>query len=437
MILKKLICFIVRLKFQKRSTLKFVSRSESQISETQCTEICWTNYPIVKKLLGTIPHSGGYDVPRLVVGFIPAIVKNTSKYQTAKLLLLFFMIALISLSLVSCKKETKVEKETLVNVRVLSAEKKQIRPYIETTGTLKADEEVMVSSEVDGIVKKIKVEEGSAVGVGTLLVEINQIDYLLDKKRSDAALKQAEASLVNVKAEYQRKESLYKEELITKQQFDDISTRVTLAEADVSRAKAALETSTEKLSRTKVYSPLKGAVKEKKISVGDYVRNGSPLLQLIKIDPLKLNFTISEQDIAGLKTGQEVDFTVDSFPDKKFKGKVNLLYPNVEERTRTLQAEAIVPNANHLLKPGFFTRVTIYTGETREVVVAPLTALMYDNSTISLFVVDGNVAHARTLKTGGKYGENMEIVEGLKEKEQVVIVGQNNLSEGVKVNVAR
>jgi membrane fusion protein, multidrug efflux system len=365
------------------------------------------------------------------------IVKNTSRYQTAKLLLLLLMIALISTPLVSCKKEKKVEKETSVNVRVLPVEKKKIRPYIETTGTLKADEEVMVSSEVDGIVKKIKVEEGAAVIEGTLLVEINQIDYLLDKKRSDAALKQAEASLVNVKAEYQRKESLYKEELITKQQFDDISTRVTLAEADVSRAKAALETSTERLSRTKVYSPLNGAVKEKKISVGDYVRNGSPLLQLIKIDPLKLNFAISEKDIAGLKTGQEVVFTVDSFAGKNFKGKVNLLYPNVEERTRTLQAEAIVPNTNHLLKPGFFARTTIYTAAPRDAVVAPLTALMYDNSIISLFVVEGNIARARTVKTGGKYGEYVEIIEGLKEKEQVVVVGQNNLSEGVKVNVAR
>jgi membrane fusion protein (multidrug efflux system) len=364
-------------------------------------------------------------------------VNNTSRYQASKLLLLFLMIALIITPLVSCKKEKKVEKETLVNVRVLPAEKKQIRPYIETTGTLKADEEVMVSSEVDGIVKKIKVEEGSTVGVGTLLVEINQIDYLLDKKRSDAALKQAEASLVNVKAEYQRKESLYKEELITRQQFDDISTRVTLAEADVSRAKAVLETSTERLSRTKVYSPLNGAVKEKKISVGDYVRNGSPLLQLIKIDPLKLNFTISEKDIAGLKTGQEVVFTVDSFAGKNFKGKVNLLYPNVEERTRTLQAEAIVPNTNHLLKPGFFARATIYKAAPRDAVVAPLTALMYDNSIISLFVVEGNIAHARIVKTGGKYGEVVEIIEGLKEKEQVVVVGQNNLSEGVKVNVAR
>jgi len=364
-------------------------------------------------------------------------IENTSRYRTAKLLLLVLMIVLISLPLVSCKKAKKVEKENLVNVRVLPAETKKVQPYLETTGTLNADEEVTVSSEVDGIVRQLKVEEGSSVSKGSLLVEINEVDYMLDKKRSDAALKQAEANLANAKAEYQRKKSLYKEELITKQQFDDISTRVTLAEADVTRAKATLETAAEKLSRTKVYSPLNGAVKEKKVSIGDYVRNGSPLFQLIKVDPLKLNFTISEKDIAGLKIGQEVVFTVDSFPGKNFKGKVNLLYPNVEERTRTLRAEAIVPNANHMLKPGFFTRVTIYTEETREVVVAPLTALMYDNSTISLFVVDGNVAHARTVKTGGKYGENVEIVEGLKEKEQVVIVGQNNLSEGVKVNVAR
>jgi RND family efflux transporter MFP subunit len=365
------------------------------------------------------------------------IIKNTSMLQTLKLLLLIVMIALISTPLISCKKEKKVEKENLVNVRVLSAEKKQVRPYIETTGTLKADEEVTVSSEVDGIVKNIKVEEGYPVGRGTLLAEINQIDYVLDERRAEAALKQAQASLANAKAEYQRKESLYKEELVTKQQFDDISTRVALAEADVSRAKATLDTSKERLFRTKIYSQLNGMVKEKKVSVGDYVRNGSPLFQLIKVDPLKLNFTISERDIAGLKTGQEVVFTVDSFAGKYFKGKVNLLYPNVEERTRTLQAEAMVPNADHLLKPGFFARATIYTAAPRDAVVAPLTALMYDNSIISLFVVEGNIARARTVKTGGKYGEYVEIIEGLKEKEQVVVAGQNNLSEGVKVNVAR
>lgn len=363
--------------------------------------------------------------------------KNIQKSRTIKLSFFLLLIALIAVPLVSCKKEKKVEKETLVNVRISPALTKQIRPYIETTGTLKADEEVTVSSEVDGIIKKIKVEEGYAVSQGTLLAEINQIDYALEEKRADAALKQAQASLANAKSEYQRKESLFKEELVTKQQFDDISTRVTLAEADLARAKASLDTSRERLSRTKIYSPLHGMVKEKKVSVGDYIRNGSPLFQLIKIDRLKLTFTVSEKEIAGLKIGQDVVFTVDSFPDKKFKGKLNLIYPNVEERTRTLQAEAMIPNPGYVLKPGLFARLSIYTAATRDAVVAPLTALMYDNSTVSIYVVDGNVAHQRIVKTGGKYGENVEIMEGLKEKEQVVVVGQNNLSEGVKVNVAR
>ncbi|MBN1363436.1 MAG: efflux RND transporter periplasmic adaptor subunit [Syntrophaceae bacterium] len=364
-------------------------------------------------------------------------IKNLSAKRAARLMLLILLMALISMPLVSCKKEKKVEKQTLINVSVAPAVKKLVRPYIETTGTLKADEEVMVSSEVDGIVKNIKVEEGYAVASGTLLAEINDIDYVLDEKRADAAMKQAEASLANAKTEFQRKESLFKEELITKQQFDDISTRVTLAEADLARAKATLDTARERLSRTKIYSPLYGMVKEKRVSAGDYVRTSSPLFHLIKVDPLKLIFTVSEKEIASLKTGQDVDFTVDSFPNRKFRGKVKILYPHVDERTRTLQAEAVVPNTGRLLKPGLFARATIYTGATHKAVVAPLTALIYDNSTISIFIVEENTARSRAVKTGNKYGEDIEIIEGLKEKEQVVIMGQNNLSEGVKVNVAR
>ncbi len=365
------------------------------------------------------------------------IIRNISRLGAVKLLILILVTMLLILPLVSCKKEKKAVKEDLVNVSISTAKTKKIRPYIETTGTLKADEEVLVSSEVDGIVKSIKVEEGYAVTPGMLLAQVNDIDYVLDERRADAALKQAQANLANVRAEFQRKESLFKEELVTRQQFDDISTRVALAQADLARAKAFLDTSRERLSRTKIYSPLNGMVKEKRVSAGDFVRTSMPLFQLIKVDPLKLIFTVSEKEIAVLKTGQEVLFRVDAFPDKKFKGKVNLIYPNVEERTRTLQAEATVPNANRLLKPGSYVRATIYTGALHESVVAPLTALLYDNATVSLFVVENNVAHQRIVKTGNKYGEDIEILEGLKDKEQVVVVGQNNLSEGVKVNVAR
>jgi len=363
--------------------------------------------------------------------------RPAAKRLSAASLLVLVLLALLPLALTSCQKEKAAQPERLVNVRVSPAEIKKVQPYLETTGTLKAFEEVIVSSEVDGILKTITVDEGSPVGMGTLLAEINETDYRLDRQRSEAALKQAQASLANARAEYKRKETLYQEELITKQQFDDISTKVALAEAEIDRVKATLAISREKHVRTKIYSPISGAVKEKKVSVGDYVRNGTPLFQLIKINPLKLNFTISEKDVAALKIGQEVVFGVDAFAGKSFKGKINLLYPNVEERTRTLQAEAVVPNADLMLKPGYFARVQIYTQAARDAVVVPITALLYDGPTIRVFVVGGNKAQERIIKTGSKYGEVVEILEGLKEKEQVVVVGQNNLSEGVKVHVAR
>jgi membrane fusion protein, multidrug efflux system len=368
----------------------------------------------------------------------PARSGKVLKNQLFKILVVLLIAVMFSLSLVSCNRETKAQPEKLINVQVWTAEVRKVQPYLETTGTLKADEEVTVSSEVDGIIRKIYVEQGTVVAKGSPLMEVNETDYVLDWKRSDAAFKQAQASLTNAQAEFKRKDALFQEELITKQQFDDISTRVVLAEADLDKAKAALETSRERLSRTKIYSPLKGAVKEKRVSVGDYVRNGTPLFQLIKTDPIKLDFTISEKDIAGLKIGQEVAFTVDSLKDKQFKGKINLLYPNVEERTRTLLAEAITPNADQVLKPGSFARVFIYTEVPREVVVAPITALVYDGGIIRIYVADANnVARERIVKIGGKYGEYAEIMSGLKDKERVVVVGQNNLSEGVKLNVAR
>lgn len=364
-------------------------------------------------------------------------VQRGSKRPAALILLVIFLIVPVVFSLAACKKKDAAQAERLVNVNVWTAETKKVQPYLETTGTLKADEEVLVSAEVDGVIKRVLVDEGTSVGAGTLLAEINETDYRLDWTRTEAAFRQAQASLANTKAEYGRKESLFRDELITRQQFDDISTRVSLAEAELERVKATLAISRERLSRTKIYSPLAGAVKEKRLSAGDFVRNGMPVLQIIKINPLKLNFTVSEKDVASLKKGQDITFTVDAYPDKNFQGKVSLLYPNVEERTRTLQAEATVPNADRALKPGYFARIRIFTQAPRDAVVIPVTALMYDDSTIRVFVIEGDKARARVVKTGNKYGDVVEVIEGVNEKERVVVVGQNNLSEGVKVNVAR
>ncbi len=361
---------------------------------------------------------------------------QSDRNNFAKIVLLTASI-LIVMAPACKKKETKKTEERSVNVRVQSVEEKALRPFIETIGTLNPNEEVIVSAEVDGILKDVRVDEGTVVSKGMLLSVIDDTDYSLEVKRAEAALRQAQATFENTKLEFGRKQSLYKEQLVTQQQFDDVSTRLSLAEADVERAKAALSLAKQKLIKTRIYSPLSGYIKEKKVSAGDYVRNGTNLFVIIQNNPLKLNFTVTEKDAGKLRRGQDLTFRVDAFPGREFKGKVSIIYPSLEERTRTLLIEAQVPNPAGILKPGLFAHVILYTGAERNTVLVPIISLLYEGETIKVFVVEGDRVKERIVKTGQKYGEMMEILEGIKGGEQVVTAGQQNLSEGVKVNVAR
>lgn len=343
------------------------------------------------------------------------------------------------------KKENKAPEEKIISVKAQPAEKRSIRPFIETTGSLNPFDEVVVSAEVDGIIKDLKVDEGSPVYKGMLLAAISETDYELDLKRSEAALKQAEASFSNTKLEFKRKEALFKEQLVTQQQFDDVSTRLSLAEAELERAKSTLSLAKQKLLKTRIYSPLDGFIKEKKVTAGNYVRNGSPLFVVIKNNPLKLIFTVSEKDIGRLKKNQDVIFRVDAFGEREFKGKVNIVYPSLEEKTRSLQIEALTPNSDGLLKPGLFAKVVLYTGESRESILIPAISLIYEGEQIRVFTAAEGVAKSRVVKVGQQYKlpagsesnliEYVEILEGLKEGEVVITVGQQNLSDNAKIKI--
>jgi len=336
----------------------------------------------------------------------------------------------------ACKnKESKSVEEKVFNVHIQDVVKKPLKPFIESIGTLNPFEEVTISAEVEGVMRSVKVEEGTQVSKGMLLAAIDDTDYGLEVKRAEAALRQTEATLENTRLEFKRKDTLHKEELVTKQQYDDVVTRLSLAEAEVDRAKAFLSLARLKLLKTKITSPIACVVKEKKVSVGDFVKNGTPLFVIIQPNPLKLRFTVPEKDVIRLKINQEVMLKVDGFAGTEFKGKVNIVFPNVEEKTRTLQVEALVPNNNGILKPGLFAKVILYTAGERDTVVVPVTALLYEAETVKVFIVEGDRAKERMVKLGSKYGEVMEISDGVKEGEKVVAVGQQNLSEGAKVSV--
>jgi RND family efflux transporter MFP subunit len=335
------------------------------------------------------------------------------------------------------QKEAKVADERAINVQTKPVEIKSLRPFIETIGSIKAFEQVIVSSEIEGILRTTNVEEGAFVSKGALIATIEDRDYASELRRVEAAQRQAEATLANAKAEYSRKETLYKEELVTRQQFDDVVTRLALAEAEVDRAKEALAIARERYSKTRILAPMAGFISEKKISQGEFVKNGTPLYVLVQIDPLKLLFTVSEKDIGKLKVNQDVQFLVDAYPGREFKGKVSIIYPTMDERTRTLQVEARAANPERLLKPGLFAKVILFTAESQEMVVVPVTSILYEGKDMKVYVVEGDRARLRNVKLGNKYEDLMEVVEGIKGGETLVVAGQQNLAEGAKVNVAR
>ncbi|HOL58464.1 MAG TPA: efflux RND transporter periplasmic adaptor subunit [Syntrophales bacterium] len=358
------------------------------------------------------------------------------KRKGRKLIMALLALAL-SLTVGCAKKEEKKKMEKVVNVKVMTVGTKLLRPYVEAVGTLKPLDEVTVSAEVEGVVEKIDVIEGAKVKRGALLVKIKDTDYRLALRQAEAVLKQAEANLANLGEEFRRKEALYREELVTKQQFDDVSARLEVARSEVDRARSARDLAKERLRKTEIFCPLSGLVKEKKVSAGDYVRGGTPLVRIIVTHPLLLNFSVVEKDWKYLKVGQEVSFRVDSAAGRMFSGKIRNLFADLDERTRTLQAEALVPNPREELKAGLFARVIVYTGPPEEKVVIPINALLYEGTQVRVFTVVENRAQERVVKTGQKYGDMMEVLAGLTAGEMLVVVGQNNLAPGVMVHVAR
>ncbi|MBF0320576.1 MAG: efflux RND transporter periplasmic adaptor subunit [Nitrospirae bacterium] len=350
----------------------------------------------------------------------------------AALMALFFFIP------TGCAKkdEAKQAGHTL-NVQVEKAAKIILKPFIETTGTLLPFERVTVSSELDGILSKVAADEGSRVKKGALLAEIDNRDYALELNRSERALEKALATLKNAETDFARKEPLYKEQLITKQQFDDVSTTLVTAKADAEGTRAALGLMRQRLSKTAIFSPLTGAVELKKVSLGDFVRTGTPMFVIIQTEPLKLRFSVSERDAGKLRQGLEVTFTVDGISNGQLKGLVSVVYPNLDEKTRSLQAEAIVNNADGTLRPGLFAKLKLFTGAARDITAIPATSILYAAGKVKVFVKDGDTAREKYIETGQSFKdatrELIEVATGLTAGEEVVTVGQQGLVNGARI----
>jgi len=190
------------------------------------------------------------------------------------------------------------------------------------------------------------------------------------------------------------------------------------------------------LRDTAIRAPFDGYIQKRLVSLGEYVKVQTPVMAVVRVDPLKVIAEIPERMAPWIGVGQAVSLQVDALPGKSLTGKISRISPAVTTSTRAFPFEALVPNAEARLKPGTFVRVRVESGKIDDVMTVAYGAIQYRYGVNRVFVVNGDRLAARELKVGERLGDRVEVVSGLKAGEQVATSDVETLADGARVTIA-
>ncbi|MGE5489548.1 MAG: efflux RND transporter periplasmic adaptor subunit, partial [bacterium] len=185
-----------------------------------------------------------------------------------------------------------------------------------------------------------------------------------------------------------------------------------------------------------VRAPYAAFVKERRVAPGQYVTPNTALFTLVKTDPIRLRLEIPERMAPWVKEGQTADVTVEAYGDRVFKGRIWRISPSVDPSKRTFIVEALIQNPDGALKPGSYAKARVQTNKSDEVTIIPFRAVNYVLGTYKAFVVKGDEVEAREVKLGDRFDDEVEVMEGLKQGEQIATTHVQLLDTGSKVRIA-
>ena len=293
---------------------------------------------------------------------------------------------------------------------------------ITAVGSLRSDESVTLRPEVAGRVNAILFKEGQNVREGMTLVR-------LDPAINQAEVQQAKANLTLAKSKYDRAVELAQRNFISGQAKDEAENNLRVAEAAVALVEA-------RLAKTEIKAPFSGVIGLRVVSVGDYVKEGTDMVNLESIDPLKVDFRVPETYMRQVQPGQTLTVTLDALPGRKFDGKVLAVNPLIDAAGRSVVIRAIVRNADTSLRPGMFTRVNLITKDDKDALVIPEQAIVPQGDEQFVFrVVDGKAARTK-VDIGQRREGKVEVLKGLDVNDMVVTAGQLKLRDGMPVTIS-
>ena len=405
--------------------------------------------------------------------------------------LLFLLIWMVNACSPSSSKETKVKKEDeIIPVEVTLVRKVFFPLEIVTVGSVLPWREVIITPKVAGRIEKILVKEGDLVKAGDLLVKLEQTDFILGLKQAEAALAtaqanlanllagtrpekieqakaalhQAEANLVNVEKEYQRIKRLAAIEAVAPRQLDAVTAQyesalaqvkqaqeqlemlqkgptkeeIEVAKAQVKQAEATVAVAQNYLRDSQIRAPFSGFITARFVDEGVqvYTTPKTDILKLTDVGQVKIEASVPERYYQRIKIGTKAQIKIDALPGEIFPGRVSRIIPEVNQVTRNFKVEIDIPNPHLRLKSGMFANVVLSVGE-KETLAVTRDVLIVDQVTgISYaFVIAGDQAEQRKLALGERSGVLIEVLDGLKEGEKLVIKGQSRLKAGSKVRI--
>lgn len=291
----------------------------------------------------------------------------------------------------------------------------RLASQLNALGTARANEAVEVTSKTSNIVTAVRFRDGERVRKGQVLVE-------LDSAQARADLAGAEAAAAESASQVKRSKELLSTQALSAAQFDQLEAAMKSNEARVAAARS-------RLSDTVIRAPFDGRVGLRRVSVGSLVNPGTVITTLDDITVIKVDFAVPENFLASLRTGLSVSATSAAFPGRRFDGTVASVDSRVDPVTRSITVRAIVPNADHALKPGMFLSVRLARDE-RNALMVPEAALVPEQSRQFLYVVEDGRAHRREVRIGRREPGKVEVLSGLESGETVIVEGTQKVREG-------
>jgi membrane fusion protein (multidrug efflux system) len=304
------------------------------------------------------------------------------------------------------------------------------QPTVSAVGSVKAAQGVDVTAEIEGRVTNVAVADGARVEDEALMVELDAAGL-----RAELTGAQAEASLAAI--ELRRQRQLREQNVNSKADVDRAQSQLEQARARVKRIQARLEKKT-------IEAPFAGRLGILEVDVGEFIAAGTPVVTLQRLDPINVDFTIPQDALARVETGQQVLARADAYSDQPFSGQIRAISPKVNEATRNATVRARLANPEGRLRPGMFVDVAIQLPEEERVVTLPQTAITYNPYGDSVFLVNESTddqgetvltVERKFVETGASRAGQIQILKGIKAGQRVVTSGQLKLRNGAKVNI--